>query len=359
MASLTHPGNRSLIETANYLTQSCLAPQAGERAVVITNPHPEVEGPARAFQEVLESLGVKVRFLIQTERDSNTPMDEAVTKELYDEPDLIVCLTFNKLGYDPQARQTPLQLGGKTFSHILQYLIFGKGSSRGFWSPNVRLDDLRQAALTDWEALRTEAARLKAILDQTEEVHVQNDVGTDLRFRTRGRLAFADDGNFRLPGRGGNMPAGEVFLSPENGTASGRLAIDGSMVFRDGSTLLESPLFLNFTDGYVDHIEGDLAHRLLQDLEIACREEKSETNRRNCRHLGEFGVGIFEGPALCGRVLVDEKKRGTCHLAIGSNYDGDAPAPIHYDGVLRYPTVDLTLNNGKTMRLLEAGAPLW
>ncbi len=348
-----------MIEVARYLTQVCLNPQAGERAVVVANPHPEVEETARAFQEVLDRAGVRVRFLLQSIRGSDAPMDDAVTEALYEEPDLIVCLTFNKLGYDPRAHAAPLQVGARSYHHILQYLIFGKGHSRGFWSPTVRREDLIRAAQIDWEGLRHEAARLKAILDQTEEVHIRNQAGTDLSFQTRGRLAFADDGDFREPGRGGNMPAGEVFLSPINGSARGRLAVDGSMVFRDGSEILDSPLILDFADGFFVSADGPAATRLLRDLETAAHNEKSEAARRNCRHLGEFGVGIFDGPALCGRVLVDEKKRGTCHLAIGSNYDGDAPAPIHYDGVLQRPTVDVTLVEGKTVRILEEGNPLW
>jgi len=47
-----------------------------------------------------------------------------------------------------------------------------------------------------------------------------------------------------------------------------------------------------------------------------------------------------------GNVLEDEKVLGTVHFAIGSNYDQDALALIHSDGIVKNPTIII---DGKTI----------
>lgn len=348
-----------MIDAALRICTQCLAPKPGESALVITNPHPEVEPAARAFQEALTRLGVEVTLLIQAVRDSATPMDEAVTEALYRRPAILVSLTYSKLGSDPRARGQTLAVNGRVQTHIVQYLIFGERVSRGFWSPNVRLSDIELAARLDWDLLRQEALQVRQTLERSVEIHVRTPAGTDLRFSTVGRTAFVDDGDFRRPGQGGNLPPGEVFLSPGNRTAKGRLVVDGSQVFRDGSELLDEPLVLEFDGGLFHSASGPVAARLLDDIERSLPPDATPTERENCRHLGEFGIGLLPCPGLTGRVLIDEKARGTCHLAIGANYDGDAPAPIHYDGVLLRPTVDARDRDGRWVRLLEDGTPCW
>jgi leucyl aminopeptidase (aminopeptidase T) len=54
-------------------------------------------------------------------------------------------------------------------------------------------------------------------------------------------------------------------------------------------------------------------------------------------------------------MLEDEKVYHTCHFAIGSNYDGDAPALIHLDGLVSYPTIVATFPSGKSQEIMRDG----
>jgi len=54
-------------------------------------------------------------------------------------------------------------------------------------------------------------------------------------------------------------------------------------------------------------------------------------------------------------MLEDEKVMGTIHFAIGSNYDEDAPALIHLDGLVRSPTVVLLMLSGEERTIIEQG----
>jgi leucyl aminopeptidase (aminopeptidase T) len=65
----------------------------------------------------------------------------------------------------------------------------------------------------------------------------------------------------------------------------------------------------------------------------------SEEQAMNCRHLGEFGIGINDKAQITGVILEDEKALKTCHFALGANYDYDAPAIIHRDMLVMNPSV--------------------
>ena len=54
-------------------------------------------------------------------------------------------------------------------------------------------------------------------------------------------------------------------------------------------------------------------------------------------------------------MLEDEKAFRTCHFAIGQNYDGDAPALIHFDGIVRNPTLVINYADGSSFTLIENG----
>ena len=54
-------------------------------------------------------------------------------------------------------------------------------------------------------------------------------------------------------------------------------------------------------------------------------------------------------------MLEDEKAFRTCHFAVGENYDGDAPALIHFDGVVREPTIIIKYTDGTEATVLENG----
>jgi len=54
-------------------------------------------------------------------------------------------------------------------------------------------------------------------------------------------------------------------------------------------------------------------------------------------------------------MLEDEKAFRTCHFAIGHNYDEDAPALIHLDGLVMEPTIVAIMANGRNVVIEEAG----
>ena len=54
-------------------------------------------------------------------------------------------------------------------------------------------------------------------------------------------------------------------------------------------------------------------------------------------------------------MLEDEKAFRTCHFAIGENYDGDAPSLIHFDGVVKEPSIVIKYEDGTEFAVLKNG----
>ena len=141
------------------------------------------------------------------------------------------------------------------------------------------------------------------------------------------------------------------------------------MTFSDGDSILKTPITVKVEKGFITEISGgDEAKRLLADItraekEAVSLEEKGKLPKgqgavysRNARNIGELGIGLNPAANITGNMLEDEKAFRTCHFAIGENYDGDAPALIHFDGVVREPTIVIKYEeNGKEFAILENG----
>jgi leucyl aminopeptidase (aminopeptidase T) len=54
-------------------------------------------------------------------------------------------------------------------------------------------------------------------------------------------------------------------------------------------------------------------------------------------------------------MLEDEKAFRTCHFAIGHNYNNDAPALIHLDGLVKNPTITAFMPDGKAVVIEKDG----
>jgi leucyl aminopeptidase (aminopeptidase T) len=126
-----------------------------------------------------------------------------------------------------------------------------------------------------------------------------------------------------------NLPAGEVFVSPETGT--GTIVVDGTMMPHGRLT---DPITIEVEDGVVTDVDDD---GLGAALEAAAAEAGDDVY-----NLAELGIGTNVAVTeLVGSVLLDEKAGGTVHFAVGDDHGigGDVSAPIHQDGILTDPSV--------------------
>jgi hypothetical protein len=159
------------------------------------------------------------------------------------------------------------------------------------------------------------------------------------------RLPVASDGIIS-DGAWGNVPSGETYIAPMEGSGEGSVVINGSI-----PGLVVGPaqeMVLHFDWGRLTRIEpadGRVA-RWLNDSQITKAKATGDLNWSN---LAEIGVGMNRAvERLTGNMLFDGKAAGTAHVSLGSNtfMGGLVHARIHCDMVMREPTIRI---DGKTI----------
>jgi len=217
----------------------------------------------------------------------------------------------------------------KSLSHTRARRRACDAGARAATLPGIT-DDVMIAGLdADYEAIERCCLEVLDRVASADEIRVTSAMGTDLTVEPGGREWLTDTGMVHDAGDFSNLPAGEVFVSPE--TADGTYVVDGTMMPHG---LIEEPLRFEVTDGYVTHVSDDAVRGQIE----AAREEVGDA----AANLAELGIGTNVGVTeLVGSVLLDEKAAGTVHVAIGddASIGGDTEAPLHLDGIIREPTV--------------------
>ena len=173
----------------------------------------------------------------------------------------------------------------------------------------------RPDAAAAWRELHDFQARLIERLASARELRIEAD-GTDLTLSVEARTWINSDGRR-------NMPSGEVFTGPHEGSAEGRIRY----------TVPSSPrgvevagIELEFRAGRVVSARAERGQEYLKAT-LATDEGASR--------LGEIGIGTNFGiDRAVGAILFDEKIGGTVHLAVGRSYPetgGTNESAVHWD----------------------------
>ena len=370
-------GGRSRSErlerAARVAVRDCLGVREGERVLIVTNPPGDVATVSDALYRQVEGAGGRPVLVVQPVKGQLDLADPAVIAALWSGPEVVLSVSAEKLGKDRDALKRPI-VGTRgrgqrrrRYDHVFEYLL-AERRIRSFWSPGVTRDMFERTVPIDYAELQSRCAALASVLTAAAEVRVTTPAGTDLVIGLRGRRCRRDDGNFTRPGAGGNIPCGEVFISPELGTARGRLVFDGSISSDKGAIVIGTPIECEVEGGFVKDVSGAAEARRLRATLDRSQERALAMGRsgdvpparaqqlsKNARGLGELGIGLNPAARIVGNMLEDEKAFRTCHVAIGANYDDDAPALTHLDGLMREPTIVAVGRTGRTRTLLLDG----
>jgi aminopeptidase len=334
----------SLVEAARIALTDVLGLRAGEEVLILTNPEHDSSTIGLALFEEARRLGGRPVVVMQEKKTSLDNAEHITLEAIRAAPEIIISVGTNKVGKDPQG----LLLGyvgrdGQKHTHVFDLVLDGDKRSRSFWSPGVTVDMFERCVAVDYAEMRDRANRLKQRFDAGKSVRVTSPGGTDLTFSIEGRQGKVDDGNFRLPGTGGNLPTGEAYVSPANGTANGVIIFDGTLDLIGRAIIPKTPVRVEFKGGFVSSVTGGDEAKLLLDTiaqgEKMAREKGLIAEEKNARHLGELGIGLNYKAKITGNLLEDEKVGRTVHFAIGMNLDNDAHALIHQDCLVNRPSL--------------------
>lgn len=357
---------KEITPAENIINNICKI-KKNESVLIIANP--ATDFIAQELYTAANQAGAKTSLIYQNSKTSFDNAEKTVLAAIGTNPDVCFSISENKLGKDPDATANPYKNdNGEPFTHIFDYLLEGKKSMRAVWTPGITEDMYNRTVNINYGELAERCKKLGKIFENAINVQVTAAGGTNISVPVYGRKLMNDDGDFSKPGTGGNIPAGEVFISPLVGKCQGVIVYDGSMTFSDGDSILETPITCKVENGYVTEISGgEEAKRLLKTITEAenrsieyekngkLPEGQGEIYKKNARNIGELGIGLNPAASITGNMLEDEKAFRTCHFAIGENYDNDAPSLIHLDGVVRNPTITLTYDDGSTRTILSDG----
>ncbi|MCK9170392.1 MAG: peptidase M17 [Treponema sp.] len=350
-----------------------------ERVLIIANP--ETDGIAQKLFEAARAVRARPVLIFQPAKKSFDNAAHEVLAAIASNPDVCLSISAVKLGKDPEGIAHPYKDDRNIeYDHIFDYLLYGKKSIRAVWTPGITPSMYERTVQIDYEELARRCTVLEGLYENAVSVHVTAPGGTDVTVPVNGRKVLCDNGVFSRPGTGGNIPSGEVFISPVVGTGntrnqhttvcgtSGTIVFDGSMTFGDGDALLKTPITVHVDEGFVKEITGGSEalrlEKTIHDAETNAVSMEKEGRlpagmgsvySRNARNIGELGIGLNPSAVITGNMLEDEKAFRTCHFAIGENYDSDAPSLIHLDGVVRDPTISITYADSSRKIILRSG----
>jgi leucyl aminopeptidase (aminopeptidase T) len=197
--------------------------------------------------------------------------------------------------------------------------------------PGVTEEMLERLMTGDLEEIRRRGWALVAALNSGAEARITCSRGSDFRIGLEGRQGIVDGGELSTRGAFGNLPCGEGFIAPLEGTGEGTLVVDGSIA---EVGLLDAPTKLTISGGHLTAVEGKAGERLMGLL---------APHGAEATNVAELGIGTNEEAILTGNVLEDEKILGTAHVAFGASaaIGGTVQVPVHLDCVLLEPTVEI------------------
>ncbi len=210
--------------------------------------------------------------------------------------------------------------------------------------PLFDISMLEGAMNVDWRSLVKRTEKIAKKVNRAESVEMKTVNGSFLSFSKRGRKTGSDTGILIKPGSFGNLPAGEVYIAPVEGTAKGKLILEWAPTRR-----LTSPIILTIKDGAVTNVDGE--DEYTEYLRARLDERKENSN------VAEFGIGTNDRATRLDNILESEKILGTIHVALGDNssFGGKIKTPFHQDFVFLKPTVTLIHKDRSKHYILKSG----
>jgi len=149
---------------------------------------------------------------------------------------------------------------------------------------------------------------------------------TNLKFSVKNRKFINACGIIAKKGEIGylNLPDGEVFTAPVENSANGEIYFDLPCMYHYGKQV--EGVWFRFKRGRVVDYEIEKG---LKNFEDVIKNASGDKDR-----IGELGIGTNPKAKITGgMIIVDEKVRGTIHIAIGDNklYGGRNDSTIHWD----------------------------
>jgi leucyl aminopeptidase (aminopeptidase T) len=301
----------ALDRAVGSLIRDCLDLSPSEEMLVICNPITEELGALLRINA--QGEGGEATLAVISERESHAAEPPRVVAAAMLAADIVVAPTIQSISHT-EARRAATDAGVRIAS-----------------MPGVTGEMLARVMGADLRLLRKRGAAVGRVLGAGAEARITCPNGSDLRLGLDDRTAIVDAGALSMRGAFGNIPCGEAFIAPLEGTGEGTLVVDGSIATVGR---LAEPVQLTVREGHLREARGTAGERLMA---LLTDHGPDGTN------VAELGIGTNESAILTGNILEDEKMLGTAHVAFGASaaIGGTVQVPVHLDCVVLKPTVEI------------------
>ena len=283
----------------------------GEDVLVVCNPVTEELGALMRIEA--QGDGADATLAVMSERDLHAAEPPRAVAAAMAAADVVLAPTIQSLSHTA-ARKEASEAGVRIGT-----------------LPGVTEEMLTRLMTGDLDEVRRRGWAVVTALNSGSELRITCRHGSDFRLGIEGRMGIVDAGELSTRAAFGNLPCGEGFIAPLEGTGEGTLVVDGSIA---GVGLLETPTSLTIRGGHLTDTTGPQGAAL---MELLSPHGPDGTN------VAELGIGTNEEAILTGNILEDEKILGTAHVAFGASaaIGGTVQVPVHLDCVLLEPTVEV------------------
>ena len=301
-------GARKLAEVSAQL-------QPGETVVIATDY--DRTSVAAALAAVANEIGAHPITIIMPPRKLDSQEPPAAVAAAFKEADVILLPVSKSLSHSTALREA--------VSRGARALAMTQFTEDTLISGGIEADFKAIAPLCD---------RVAELLGQASTARVTSKAGTDITMSLKGR-----------PGNSHNCIVGkgefsgginiEANTSPVEGTAEGTIVGDGSIPNYDIG-ILRSPVVYKVKDGKITDISGgDQAQTIASIM--------ADQNDTNVYNIAQLAVGLNPFCKVSDNMQESHGAWGTCHFGIGTsaNLGGHTKAAMHYDVILRSPTIEL------------------
>ncbi|HKJ35961.1 MAG TPA: aminopeptidase [Solirubrobacterales bacterium] len=291
------------------VVNDCLRVREGEQVLVVANP--ATLGLGERLRGESGRAGADAVLALMAERASHAAEPPDPVAAAMAAADVVLAPTVQSL------------------SHTASRKAASEAGARIATLPGVTEQMLARVMSADMEELRRKGGAVADLLTASEEARITCAGGSDFRMGLTGRDAIPDAGELGGDAAFGNLPCGEGFIAPVEGTCEGTLVVDGTIA---GVGIPAGPVRMEVRDGRLAEASGEEGAALLELL----REHGEEATT-----VAELGIGTNEKAEMTGNVLEDEKILGTAHVAFGASaaIGGNVQVPVHLDCVVLRPTV--------------------
>lgn len=297
----------SLDRTCSILLKECAHVRRGEEVLVVADDlqAPELSAAISRAASKLRARAISIVYpAIQPYREPPRPVLQAMkTVDV-----VIACSTRPIAG---GVMEEALKAGARILS------IF-----------RITPDALCRTVPIDYRTLTNEMKRIKKILDASHFVEIFSPKGTHFRVKMANRPTLLAFGSVRKSGQIDYIPAGAIGVAPLEGTAEGKVVVDGTIL---GFGRCLEPITFEIEKGRVKKVWGGDNWKGLREL--LRRDE-------NASMLCEIGLGANPKAKLVGGPE-DERVRGSVHIGLGENryFGGTLASASHLDGTMLHATL--------------------